>query len=76
MELGAAQARDAKQGPPRSEGIVPFPNDRVIREKREAAQPLRGGLWFYPSRSITSSMRWATSTSFRPLSMAVLRSFS
>jgi hypothetical protein len=38
VDLGAAQARDAKQGPPRSEGIVPFPEvAERFREKGEAA---------------------------------------
>lgn len=37
-ETDATQARDAKQGPPRSEGIVPFPEvAERFREKGEAA---------------------------------------
>ena len=41
-------------------------------EHRERSEPAAA----YPSKSTMSSMRRATSPSFRPLSMAVLRSFS
>ena len=37
---------------------------------------VRGAKLHYPSKSTISSMRRATSPSLRPLSMAVLRSFS
>ena len=77
VDSGATQARDAKQGPPRSEGIVPLPELRSDSREGGSGAAAQGVVpYLYPSRSITSSMRWATSTSLRPLSMAVLRSFS
>ncbi|HBY35735.1 MAG TPA: hypothetical protein DEH65_12255 [Delftia acidovorans] len=70
---GAAQTRDAEQGPPRSEGVVPLP-----REARERGKPRSGSggavsshapMYALRMESSASSSAGLPSRTMRPLSI-------
>src|SRR3989344_8879178 len=56
-ETGATSARDAKQGPPRSEGIVPLPGARSVKREGGSRVAAQGAVLHIHRRSLCKSAR-------------------
>src|SRR3989344_9152749 len=56
-ETGATSARDAKQGPPRSDGIVPLPGARSVKREGGSRVAAQGVVLHIHRHSLCKSAR-------------------